>query len=118
MEGGERDMTTIPIDAMPPEIRRLFMELELERVGSARQAHWECEDGWIAGYTTERITGGPFDGRFAAMAYKPVGKGARTDPNEWKRVYYRGFSTRKAARRRAEAIYYRHSPKAAARHGV
>ena len=81
-----------------------------EAVGSARQAMWRARDGWIIGYTTERIRGGPFDGRFATMAYKPVGKGARSgSPEEWVRTYYRGFSKRKLARARAEALYERHS---------
>jgi hypothetical protein len=79
--------------------------------GSARQAMWQARDGWIIAYTTERITGGPFDGKFATMAYKPVGKGARSNPTEWKRVYWRGFAKRKSARARAEALYERHNAK-------
>ncbi len=101
------------------ELASIFARMEGERVGSARQALWGCEDGWTVGYTTERITGGPFAGAFAAMAYKPTGKGARTGKAaSWVRVYYRRFATRKAARRRAEVLYYRHSPKAARRHGA
>lgn len=77
--------------------------------GTARQALWECGDGWIVGYTTQRIDGGRFDGRFAAMAYKPVGKGARSgNAGEHVRVYFRGFTTRKAARARAERLYEQH----------
>lgn len=94
------------------ELSRAFMEMEIERTGSAPQALWDCKDGWTVGYTTGRIKGGPpqIRGRFAAMAYKPVGKGARTGKaTEWKRVYLRGFSTRKAARRRAEQLYEQHS---------
>lgn len=88
--------------------------------GTARQQRWRCEDGWIVGYTTERIKWtrtGQHDGKFAAFAYKPIGKGARTNPTEWVQTYVRHFSTRKAARNRATAIYYQHSPKAKARHG-
>lgn len=92
------------------ELANIFNRMAVARDGSARQAFWAAKDGWRIAYTTERITGGPFDGRFATMAYKPVGKGARTGKaNEWRRVYYRGFSTRRAARARAEALYRQHS---------
>ena len=100
----------------PPELQILMMEMQVEAAkrpegcGLARHQKWRCRDGWIVGYTTERIEGGRFDGRFAAMAWKPVGKGAKTGKaHEWTRVYYRGFSTRKAARARAEALYHQHS---------
>ena len=98
----------IPWDVVDPdgEMRRAL----LSRDGHARQALWPCKDGWIVGYTTERIEGGPFDGRFATMAYKPVGKGARTgDATEHVRVYYRGFNTRRSARARADALYTKHN---------
>jgi hypothetical protein len=92
------------------ELSRAFAEMENRRVGTARQAMWQARDGWCIAYTTSRIVGGPYDGRFAVMAYKPVGKGARTGKaNEWVRVYYRGFSTRKAARARAERLYDQHT---------
>lgn len=102
------------------QISRLYAEMEAERVGYARQTLWTCEDGWIAGYTTERITGGPFDGKFAVMAYKPTGRGARggrKTAQQWERVYYRSFATRKAAKKRAEDLYWKHCPKRAARVG-
>ena len=97
------------LDFMSADMRREWIEAENRRVGTARQALWECRDGWIVGYTTTRIVGGPFDGRFAVMAYKPIGKGARSgNADERVRVYYRGFSTRKAARARAERLYDQH----------
>jgi hypothetical protein len=83
--------------------------------GLARHTLWECDDGWIVGYTTERIKGGSGDGKFAAMAYKPVGKGARSgDPSEHEMNYWRLFSTRKAARARADKMYDQHNAKAQA----
>jgi len=99
---------------------RMYAAYETDRNGSARQCQWQAEDGWIIAYTTTRVMGGPFHDRWAVMAYKPVGKGARSGrgkASEWRRVYSRGFATRKAARRQAEKLYYRHSPKLAAKHG-
>jgi len=87
--------------------------IELEREGYARQALWECEDGWVVGYTTERITGGKHDGKFAAMAYKPISKGHTTV----ERVYMRAFSQRKMAKSRAVTLFGQHSPKWKARRG-
>jgi len=82
-----------------------------------RQAQWVAEDGWIIGYTTTRVRGGPFGGRFAVLAYKPVGPGARTrKASRFERVYFRGFATRRAAKGRAEQLYRRNSPRWAARY--
>lgn len=84
--------------------------------GSARQAMWNAEDGWLIVYTTERVTGGRWDGRFVTMAYKPEGKGSRSGKaSSWRRVYARPFSTRKAAKSRALRIYADHSPRWSAR---
>lgn len=95
-------------DLMAQEMARLGI-LPPSPDGEARQARWRCGDGWLVGYTTERIKGGPFDGRFATLAYKPTGKGARTGKaTSWERVYFRGFSTRKAARNRAIRLYEQH----------
>jgi hypothetical protein len=81
--------------------------------GLARQALWHCADGWIVGYTSERIRGGTDDGKFAAMAYKPQGKGARSgEASQHVRVYYRTFAKRKTARARAEALYHQHNERA------
>lgn len=87
--------------------------------GEARQTFFpDAEDGWVAGYSTERAQGGPFDGRFVVLAYRPVGRGSRIGKaEEWKRVYFKGFAKRKVAKARALAIYLKHSPKAAARAG-
>lgn len=97
----------IPWDVIDPEgdIRASLFA----RDGEARQAFWTCGDGWIVGYTTERIRGGKFNGKFAAMAYKPVGKGARSGKaEEYVRVYFRGFAKRKSAKDRAYALYEKH----------
>lgn len=82
-------------------------------VGQAPQAQWLCEDGWMVSYTTGRVVGGPHAGKFLIQAFKPVGKGARggrETAQEWVESYRREFATRKAAKRRAEALYARHSP--------
>ena len=86
--------------------------------GSARQRQWNTEDGWLIVYTTERVKGGRWDGKFVTMAYRPKGPGARTGKAErWVRVYARPFSSRKAAKARAMDLYADHSPRYLARHG-
>jgi hypothetical protein len=81
--------------------------------GLARHVTWTCDDGWLVGYTTERIRhGGANEGKFAAMAWRPYGRGARggrRGARQWKRVYFRTFSKRKSARARAEKMYHQHS---------
>jgi hypothetical protein len=100
--------------------RNLLEEFErtmAARSGTARQAHWQAEDGWYIIYTTTRIKGGPHDGKFVVQAMKPYGKGARSGrkgAQQWVEAYRREFSTRKLARARAEALYRKHSPKYAA----
>jgi hypothetical protein len=97
----------------------VFERMEADRNGSARQCQWDAEDGWVIVYTTARVKGGPHDGRFVVLTYKPEGKGSRSgDPSRWVCNYKRAFSTRKAAKARAVQLYYQHSPKAALRHGV
>jgi hypothetical protein len=84
------------------------------RDGTARQTHSICEDGSVVTYTTSRVEGGPHDGKFLAMLYRPRGKGARSgNASEHVRTYIRAFSTRKAAKARAIELY----AKWAARHG-
>lgn len=86
--------------------------------GSAQQTMWTAEDGWMVAYTTERVRGGRWHGRFVAMAYKPVGPGSRTGKAEaWRRVYARAFARRKLAKARAMDLYADHSPQYVARHG-
>lgn len=78
--------------------------------GLAQHVTWSCKDGWLVGYTTGRIRHGKHDGKFAAMAYKPVGKGARTGKaTSFERVYFRTFAKRKSARARAEELYHQHN---------
>jgi hypothetical protein len=94
------------------QLSAVLNRMEAERVGTARQSLWTAEDGWLVGYTTSRIVGGPFNGKFATMVYKPVlphsGQG-------WERVYYVAASTRKLAKSRAIKHYAKHSPKWAKR---
>lgn len=99
--------------------RRIAQAMEgilRERDGVARQAMWDCEDGWYVVYTTGRIVGGPHDGKFLTLLYKPVGQGARTKPSEWICVKKVQSATRKGARARAERWFYQHSPKTKERH--
>lgn len=94
-----------------PVVARMLRELE-GRTGYERI--WECEDGWRVIYSTERISEGPYAGKFLCLAYKPVGPGSRSgrdNAGKWKRVYIRDFRTRKSARARALDLYYTHSPK-------
>jgi hypothetical protein len=106
---------------MPKEIRDFWDDQARRRDGEARHVVWECEDGWLVGYTTERVRGGgELDGRFAALAWRPIGKGSRGGrrmAQSWKMVYRRAYAKRKTARARAEVLYYRHSPRIAARRG-
>jgi hypothetical protein len=89
-----------------------YRELFATRYGEAAHQQWSCADGWIVGYTTERIQHArhePYNGKFAAFAYKPIGKGARTGKaSEFKMTYFRAFTKRKTARARAEALYWKH----------
>jgi hypothetical protein len=97
---------------MFPDVVEEMRRAEDRRVGTARQAIWRCGDGWLVGYTTSRIEGGPHDGKFAVMAYKPVGKGARSGKaEEFERVYIRAYAKRKTARARADALYRQHARK-------
>lgn len=81
------------------------------RDGTARQAGWDCEDGWYVVYTTTRVRGGPHDGKFVAQLFKP--NKARTQWREVKRVQR---SKRNLAKAQALRWYRAHSPKWAARH--
>ena len=83
------------------------------KYGEATGPKWKAEDNWIIGYTTTRIqrsTG--YDGKFAVVAWKPNQK---KNPTHWDPVYFRAFSTRKAAKKRALEIFANHSPRWAAR---
>lgn len=75
--------------------------------GSARQAQWECEDGWVVIYTTTRVQGGPHHGNFLAQLFRPPKKGSSTYVQEDRRI----CATRKEAKARAVTWYREHSPK-------
>lgn len=93
---------------LPPELIARFERHARERDGVAQQALWACEDGYQVMYTTSRVQGGPHDGKFLCVLYKPVGPGARTNPQSWAECYRREFTQRKAAKARAEALYEQH----------
>lgn len=89
--------------------REMFADVSSARDGAAPQQLWRCPDGWLVGYSTGRVKGGPHDGGFVAMAYKPIGKGARSrKAAQHERVYIRKFATRKSAKARAEKLYQQH----------
>lgn len=88
----------------------MLEEQARDRDGTARQALWEADDGWLIIYTTSRVEGGPHDGKFVTQAFKPVGSGARSGKaTQWVESYRRAFATRKAAKARAMALYAQHS---------
>lgn len=76
-----------------------------------RQRLWQTDTGWIVGYTTTKVMGGPHDGKYATMAYKPLGKGARSgEPeNGWERVYFKGAAKRRVAKDRALRLHNQHT---------
>lgn len=85
--------------------------------GSARQAQWTAEDGWLVVYTTAPVDRGRWAGKFVTMAYRPEGPGSRTgNATRWRRVYARAYSTRRLAKARALVLYRQHSPRWAGRH--
>lgn len=75
-----------------------------------RMCTWRtCADGWIICYTTTRAVGGLHDGKYVVLAYRPIGKGARSgDPHEWQLDYHRGFAKRKDAKARSVTLWRRH----------
>lgn len=91
----------------------MFDDMAKERDGAARQAMWDCEDGWYVTYTTTRIVGGPHDGSFIAQLFKP-GRGKAK--NTWSQEDRRVCATRKEAKDRAIKWYREHSPKWNAKH--
>jgi hypothetical protein len=98
------------------ETGRIVLEDLLDRMSAtvehAKQTYFRtCKDGWMVGWTTERVVNGPDDGKYLAIAYKPIGKGARggrATAQQWERVYRRAFTTRKAAKARAVALWNKH----------
>jgi hypothetical protein len=80
----------------------------------------ECEDGWIIEYSTERVRGGRLDGDYCVFVYRPTGSGARSGRGQattWERTEVRRCKTRREAKALAEARWWAHSPKRAAKHG-
>lgn len=106
-------MIQLDIDAlMNGEIRTV------NKYGGSQHCKWRCEDDYIVGYSTAKITnsiGKKYDNKFACIVWKPVklkGKIIR-----WEIKYYRAFRQRKKAKEYALKFYYEHSPKAEKRHG-
>lgn len=80
----------------------------------------ECEDGFLVERTKTPVRGGKLDGFFAVFVYQPIGKGSRSGRGkaaQWKRVKVERCKTRSESIVRAEALWYEHSPKIAAKHG-
>jgi ribosomal protein S27E len=78
--------------------------------GSAKHiCAYTCGDGWIVQYTTSRVVGGPHDGKFAVLVYKPVGTGSRTGKaKNWERTYFKGYAKRTTAKKHALALVDQH----------
>jgi hypothetical protein len=78
--------------------------------GFERLTLWRtCKDGWVVGYTTTPLVGGTHPGKFAVVAYKPIGKGARTGkPETWEVSYVRCYARRRLARDRAKVLWQKH----------
>ena len=83
-----------------------------------RMQEWECEDGYIVGYTTERFGTGvsPFDlssgpsgtGKFGFFLYKPERR--KGEIVSWRLVRSRYLNKRKDAKRLATVAYWQHNP--------
>lgn len=101
-----------------PSARSKRPDVPLNDPGRDRSAEWETEDGWLISYSTQRIVGGAYDGKFLVTAHRPKGKGSRSGRGKatyWELAYARPFATRKAAKARALQMYRQHSPRWAAR---
>ncbi len=62
--------------------------------------YWEDERGWMYGWTTEKMG----DGKYAAILFKPVGKGSRSGRRKverWQKVREVHFVKRSGAKARA-----------------
>jgi len=94
---------SLPID--------LDLRSDAERaMGSYRRARYiNCPDGWYIRRTTTPLVGGDHEGKFAVVAYKPVGKGSRSGgAKSWELVYFRAFNKRSDAKKRCHAIAQQH----------
>lgn len=102
---------------MSDELARALARMEVDYAPLGRvehQVYWECEDGWHVSYTSSKVIGGPYDGKFLVQAFRPVGKGSQSGKAEsWVESYVRAFTKRKLAKARAEALFFKHSPKRA-----
>ncbi len=94
------------------------MEVDYAPLGRVeRFQEWICEDGWHIRYTTTKVIGGPYDGKFLVQGFKPVGKGSKSGKAEtWMEAYSRAFVKRKDAKARGIELYKDHSPKWAEKH--
>jgi hypothetical protein len=57
-----------------------------------------ADNGHVYGYTTERVAG-----YYVAIDWKPVGRGARTSPEQWKRARW----SKRRKRKDAKALSHR-----------
>lgn len=90
----------------------------ISEYGSSQNCKWECEDKYLVGYSTGKITnsrGGKYDGKFACIVWKPIKANGKI--YKWEIKYFRAFNQRKKAKEYATKFYYQHSPKRAAKHG-
>jgi hypothetical protein len=89
------------------------MEVDYAPLGRVKsQQMWECADGWQIAWTTSKVIGGPYDGKYLVQGFRPVGKGARSGKAEtWEQAYARGFAKRGKAKERAVEMYHQHNAK-------
>ena len=85
----------------------MWQEYMREVKGSARQAQWNTEDGWVVMYTTSRVVGGKHAGTFIAQSFRPD----RKHKGEYIQDVRMICDTRAAAKKWATRWYREHSPK-------
>lgn len=100
---------------MSDELARALARMGVDYAPLGRvegQVYWECEDGWHVSYTTTKVIGGPYDGKYLVQAFRPVGKGSKSGKAEsWVESYVQPYAKRKTAKARAIVLYRAHSPK-------
>lgn len=69
-----------------------------------RWRYWTGPNGWLYGWTTEKMG----DGKYGAVLFKPVGRGARSGKaTSWEKVKEVHFATRTKAKARAAQWFNR-----------
>lgn len=91
----------------PCYLCRLERELSRFMPRDPRWTYWTGKNGWLYGWSTERMG----DGRFGAFLFKPIGKGARSGKAaRWQKVREVHFAKRSTAKARAAKWHDRDNP--------